>query len=95
MIELLGISKVFSVKKDGQATDFHAVQPTDLHVARGEIFGVIGASGAGKSTLIRCVNLLERPTTGKVIIDGVELTSLRHTALIAERRKIGMIFSTF
>lgn len=75
--------------------EFYAVRPTDLHVARGEIFGVIGASGAGKSTLIRTVNLLERPTTGKVIVDKVDLTTLSHTKLIAERRKIGMIFQHF
>lgn len=95
MIQLNGVSKSFYIKKDGRATEFVAVQPTNLTVAQGEIFGVIGASGAGKSTLIRCVNLLERPTQGQVLVDGVDLTALSADKLIKERRKIGMIFQHF
>ena len=95
MITLKGISKTFHGKKDGKAHAFVAVQPTDLHVKQGEIFGIIGASGAGKSTLIRCVNLLERPTTGQVLIGGVDLTALNDKALMHERRNIGMIFQHF
>lgn len=95
MIQLIGVSKTFDIKKNGQISQFTAVQPTDLTVAPREIFGVIGSSGAGKSTLIRCVNLLERPTSGKVLIDGVELTTLSHEKLIQERRKVGMIFQHF
>ena len=95
MIALQGVSKTFAIKKDGKPTTFNALQPTDLTVAAGEIFGVIGASGAGKSTLIRCVNLLERPTTGHVFVDGVDLMSLDNRALIKARRHIGMIFQQF
>lgn len=91
MIKLTAVSKTY-----GQGDHaVHALQPTDLHVAAGEIFGVIGASGAGKSTLIRCVNLLERPTSGQVEVDGVELTALGEQALTLARRKIGMIFQHF
>lgn len=95
MIELHGISKQFTIEKDGKVSTFSAVQPTDLTVYQGEIYGVIGSSGAGKSTLIRCVNLLERPTTGRVIIDGVEISALSEQQLIIERRNIGMIFQHF
>ncbi len=66
-----------------------------LTVDKGEIFGVIGTSGAGKSTLIRCVNLLERPNEGQVIVDNVELTKLSDAQLTLERRKIAMIFQHF
>ncbi|WP_323841905.1 MULTISPECIES: methionine ABC transporter ATP-binding protein MetN [unclassified Moraxella] len=95
MIQLNQISKVFHTQKDGKSIKFTAVQPTDLTVGQGEIFGIIGSSGAGKSTLIRCVNLLETPTTGTVTVDGVELTALSHNDLIKARRSIGMIFQHF
>ena len=73
----------------------HAVQDVSLRIGEGEIYGIVGFSGAGKSTLVRCINLLERPTSGRVLIDKVELTALRPQALKAERRKIGMIFQQF
>ncbi|UTO06173.1 methionine ABC transporter ATP-binding protein MetN [Moraxella sp. FZLJ2107] len=95
MIELHGVKKQFTIEKDGKTSTFTAVQPTDLTIKQGEIYGIIGSSGAGKSTLIRCVNLLERPTTGRVIIDGIELTALSEQDLIIERRNIGMIFQHF
>ena len=66
-----------------------------LHVPAGQIYGVIGASGAGKSTLIRCVNLLERPTEGSVLVDGQELTTLSESELTKARRQIGMISQHF
>lgn len=72
-----------------------ALQGIDMTVRKGEIYGVIGHSGAGKSTLIRCINLLERPTRGKVFVDGAELSSLPDKKLQEERRKIGMIFQHF
>jgi D-methionine transport system ATP-binding protein len=72
-----------------------ALQDVSLDVAEGEIFGVIGQSGAGKSTLIRAVNLLERPDSGTVTVDGDELTALSPAALRAARRKIGMVFQHF
>lgn len=91
MITLQGVSKIFS--QPGQ--DVRALDDVSLHVKRGEVFGVVGASGAGKSTLIRCVNLLERPTSGSVTVDGQELTVLNETALRAARQHIGMIFQHF
>lgn len=95
MISLRGVSKTYAIKKNGKPDTFTALHPTDLTVLKGEIFGVIGASGAGKSTLIRCVNLLERPTEGQVIVDGVDLMTLDNRALIQARRHIGMIFQQF
>lgn len=95
MIQLRQVGKTFYQHKHNQTHAFEAVKPTDLTIKQGEIFGVIGASGAGKSTLIRMVNLLERPTTGTVVIDGVDLTALAEDKLINARRNIGMIFQHF
>lgn len=72
-----------------------ALNNISFEVNKGEIYGVIGHSGAGKSTLIRTINLLERPTSGRVLIDQVELTSLNSRRLQEERRNIGMIFQHF
>ncbi|MGG2109216.1 ATP-binding cassette domain-containing protein [Lysinibacillus pakistanensis] len=91
MIRLENISKEFKTKKG----IVRAVDGINLHVKKGEIHGVIGYSGAGKSTLIRCVNLLERPTAGKVWIDNVDITSLSINDLRKTRQKIGMIFQHF
>lgn len=91
MIQLQNISKEFKSKKG----TVKAVDGINLHVKKGEIHGVIGYSGAGKSTLIRCVNLLERPTAGKVFIDNVDITTLSLNALRQTRQKIGMIFQHF
>ncbi|MFR4414550.1 MAG: ATP-binding cassette domain-containing protein [Butyricicoccus sp.] len=73
----------------------HAVQDVSLTIDKGEIFGMIGFSGAGKSTLVRCINLLERPTSGKVIVDGQDMLSLSAKELRQARKKIGMIFQHF
>jgi len=67
----------------------------NLNIRQGEIFGIIGRSGAGKSTLVRCINLLERPTSGKVFVDGREITALNEAELRQARRGIGMIFQHF
>lgn len=91
MIELAGVSKVFETKKG----KVEAVKDVSLQVQKGEIHGVIGYSGAGKSTLIRCVNLLEKPTAGKVKLKGKDFTELSKSELLAERKKIGMIFQGF
>ncbi|WP_411971555.1 methionine ABC transporter ATP-binding protein [Sphingobacterium sp. Lzh-3] len=91
MIQLNNISKSFEVK----ATRIDALKDISLSIEKGEIFGVIGASGAGKSTLIRCINLLERPDSGQVIIENDDLMSLSSTGLMLKRRKIGMIFQHF
>ena len=72
-----------------------ALRDVSLSVGEGEIFGIIGLSGAGKSTLVRCINLLERPTEGQVLLDGEELTALGTRQLSRERRRIGMIFQSF
>ncbi|MEW9700494.1 methionine ABC transporter ATP-binding protein [Paenibacillus sp. SI8] len=72
-----------------------AIQQIHLHIDRGEIYGIIGHSGAGKSTLLRCVNMLERPSSGTILIDGEEMTLLDARQLQTKRRKIGMIFQHF
>jgi D-methionine transport system ATP-binding protein len=77
------------------AAEVRALQPLDLRIGRGEVFGVIGHSGAGKSTLLRMINLLERPSGGRLLIDGVDVTRLDGDALRALRRRIGMIFQHF
>ncbi len=91
MIKLSHITKVF---QQGSRT-ITALSDVSLHVPAGQIYGVIGSSGAGKSTLIRCVNLLERPTSGSVLVDGLELTTLSESQLTLARRQIGMIFQHF
>lgn len=91
MIELSNITKVF--QQNGRKIT--ALADVNLHVPKGQIYGVIGASGAGKSTLIRCVNLLERPTQGTVLVDGQNLTTLSESQLTQARRQIGMIFQHF
>ena len=91
MIELTHISKSFA---SGGRT-VYAVQDVSLSIGKGEIFGIIGFSGAGKSTLVRCINLLERPTSGSVTVDGKEMTALSARELRQARKKIGMIFQHF
>ncbi|NRA52792.1 MAG: methionine ABC transporter ATP-binding protein MetN [Gammaproteobacteria bacterium] len=91
MIEINNVNKVFY---QGDKA-INALCDINLTIAQGTIFGVIGASGAGKSTLIRCVNLLERPTNGSIIVDGIDLTTLSKQELTLTRRKIGMIFQHF
>ena len=94
MIRLEDVSKVFKLNGEGKR-ELHALKDVSLEIPNGSIFGIIGRSGAGKSTLIRCINLLERPTSGKVFMDDVEMTSLPDSDLRAARRKIGMIFQSF
>lgn len=91
MIKLENITKEFISKKG----TVQALKDVSLHVRKGEIHGVIGYSGAGKSTLIRCVNLLEKPTSGNVSINGVDMNSLSQEELRQTRQKIGMIFQHF
>ena len=91
MIELTNISKVY----DTPAGPFHAIDDVTLSIGSGDIFGIIGESGAGKSTLVRCINLLEQPTSGSVVIDGRDVTSLRGRDLRELRADIGMIFQRF
>ena len=91
MIKLLGIEKIY----DSAAGKIHALKGIDLEIARGEIYGIIGLSGAGKSTLVRCINMLERPTAGKVFVDGQDMTALSDSQLREARKSIGMIFQHF
>ena len=91
MIELKNISKDFG---SGEKA-VHAVRGVSLSIGSGEIFGIIGFSGAGKSTLVRCINLLERPSSGSVFVAGQDLTALSAKDLRAARKKIGMIFQHF
>lgn len=91
MISISNLSKVYD--QNGQSV--RALDDVSLRVSRGEVFGVVGPSGAGKSTLIRCVNLLERPTAGKVVVSGQDMTSLSDAELRQARRRIGMVFQHF
>ena len=91
MIELSHIEKTYN----GPDGPVPALKGIDLTVENGEIYGIIGLSGAGKSTLIRCINLLERPTKGQVVVDGKDLTVMNAQELRAARQNIGMIFQHF
>ncbi|WP_443863004.1 methionine ABC transporter ATP-binding protein [Fusobacterium ulcerans] len=88
MIKIEKINKVYS-------NGFHAVKDVSLEVKKGDIFGIIGLSGAGKSSLIRLLNRLEEPTSGSIVIDGVDITKLSKDELLERRKKIGMIFQHF
>ncbi len=92
MINLINLHKTYFLPGH---PPLPALTNINLQVSPGEIFGIIGESGAGKSTLIRCVNLLEKPTSGQVFIDGEELTQMHKIQLRQERQKIGMIFQHF
>ncbi|EKC5523418.1 TPA: methionine ABC transporter ATP-binding protein MetN [Vibrio parahaemolyticus] len=91
MIEIKNVNKVFYQG----SKEILALKDINLHIAKGTIFGVIGSSGAGKSTLIRCVNMLEAPSSGSIIVDDVDLTTLSKKQLVETRRNIGMIFQHF
>lgn len=91
MIEVNNLVKIYRSKKK----EVIGVNNVSLKVNKGEIYGIIGYSGAGKSSLIRCLNLLEKPTSGEVKVDGVSLTSLKGEELRKARLKIGMIFQHF
>ena len=91
MIEIKNLCKTYS----SASGDVEALRDINLTIEDGEIFGIIGLSGAGKSTLVRCINLLERPTSGSVIIDGQDITVLPRPELLKMRRSISMIFQGF
>jgi D-methionine transport system ATP-binding protein len=91
IVELVGLGKVFESKNN----TVKALEDINLTVYQGEIFGIIGLSGAGKSTLVRCINFLERPTTGAVIFDGADLGKLTEMELLKARQSMGMIFQQF
>ncbi len=91
------IIKIQHLSKDFHQKDLkvHALRDVSLEINRGDIYGIIGMSGAGKSTLVRCLNYLERPTEGTVIIDGEDLSTLSDRELRMKRKNIGMIFQHF
>ncbi|WNB92069.1 methionine ABC transporter ATP-binding protein [Bacillus sp. NEB1478] len=91
MIEVRNVTKIYSAK----GREIVGVKNVSLTVQKGEIFGIVGYSGAGKSSLLRCLNLLEKPTSGEILIDGISITSLDKKSLRKERLKIGMIFQHF
>ncbi|HAL30838.1 MAG TPA: ABC transporter [Coriobacteriia bacterium] len=91
MIELRNLSKTYSARGEQHT----ALDDVSLTIEDGDIFGIIGISGAGKSTLVRCINLLERPTSGAVVIDGVDVTGYEGRQLSDLRATIGMIFQDF
>lgn len=91
MIQIENLSKTYKTSAGG----FTALSDVNLTINDGEIFGIIGLSGAGKSTLVRCINFLEVPTSGKVVIDGDEMGTLSKKELLIKRRSIGMIFQGF
>ncbi len=91
MIEIKNLTKTFTTS-DGNV---EALKNISLTINDGDIYGIIGMSGAGKSTLVRCINMLERPTEGQVIIDGCDIGTLSRSELRAERRNITMIFQGF
>ena len=93
IIELKNIEKTFPSEKVGEGV--HAVRDVSLTIEEGDIFGIIGYSGAGKSTLVRCINLLEKPTSGEVIVEGKNITGYSEVELRAVRRRMGMIFQHF
>lgn len=91
MIEISNLSKIYHTPHQ----DILALDDVSLSVQQGEIFGIIGLSGAGKSTLIRCINMLEKPTRGLVMVDGQDINALNQRELRQARQKIGMIFQQF
>ncbi len=92
MIEVKQLTKEFRIAGDKNLT---VLKDINLVIEQGDIFGIIGMSGAGKSTFIRCLNLLERPTGGSILIDGVDITMKKGRDLLALRKSIGMIFQNF
>ena len=91
MIVLDHVSKTYI----GSSGEHEALVDVNRHVEAGDIFGIIGQSGAGKSTLVRCINLLERPTSGRLLVDGVDVVGYSGKQLIELRESIGMIFQNF
>jgi D-methionine transport system ATP-binding protein len=91
LIEIRNLTKIYTAAEQ----QILALDDVSLTVEKGEIFGIIGLSGAGKSTLVRCVNMLERPTSGSIFVEGQEITALSNEELRTARQKIGMIFQHF
>ncbi|NLN65767.1 MAG: ATP-binding cassette domain-containing protein, partial [Clostridiaceae bacterium] len=91
MIEIKHLSKVFET----DIGSLEVLQNINLHIRKGEIFGIIGLSGAGKSTLVRCINYLEKPTEGTVLFEGMDMGALSTKELLKARQSMGMVFQSF
>ncbi|MEA4987550.1 MAG: ATP-binding cassette domain-containing protein, partial [Anaerovorax sp.] len=91
IIQIKNLTKIYK----GRSSEVKALDGIDLTIHRGDIFGIIGMSGAGKSTLVRCMNLLERPTSGEILFNGINLATLNDQNLRLARQEIGMIFQQF
>ncbi|HEX2927848.1 MAG TPA: ATP-binding cassette domain-containing protein, partial [Ruminiclostridium sp.] len=91
IIEIKGLTKIFHTKD----SEVKALENINLSIEEGAVFGIIGMSGAGKSTLVRCINYIEQPTAGEIIVDGKELSRLSQRELREVRRSMGMIFQQF
>ena len=91
MIQIKNLTKTYGSAPDAP----HALDDVSVDVADGDIMGIIGMSGAGKSTLVRCINLLERPDSGQILVDGQDVTGLTGAALRAYRRRVAIIFQNF
>ena len=92
MIRIRQLRKTFDGTGNQGVT---ALENVNLDIGRGDVFGIIGPSGAGKSTLLRCINMLEKPTSGSIYIDGTEITGLTKRDLRVVRRQVGMVFQHF
>lgn len=91
MIQIHHLSKIFH-DKSGETV---ALKDVNLHIEKGDIFGIIGMSGAGKSTLLRCLSTLEKPTSGSILLDGTDIATLSGSRMIAARRKMGVVFQGY
>ena len=91
MIQIQNLTKTYGSAPDAP----HALDDVSIDVVDGDIMGIIGMSGAGKSTLVRCINLLERPDSGQILVDGQDVTGLSGAALRSYRRRVAMIFQNF
>ncbi len=91
MIQIQHLTKAYNAAPEAP----HALDDVSIDIADGDIVGIIGMSGAGKSTLVRCINLLERPTSGRIVVDGQDVVGLSGAALRSYRRRVAMIFQNF
>lgn len=95
MDTIIQVNNLYKDFIDQNGNVFHALSNINLKINKQDIYGIIGLSGAGKSTLIRCINLLEKPTQGNIVFEGIDLTNISNKELLEKRQKMGMIFQNF